>query len=100
MERLVLRRLEHFLESNLLLPQLQFGFRQGRSTINALHLLKNEIVRSMKQQEHCIVVYLDLQEAFDKVWHKGLLCKLACLGLTEQMLVWLYNYLEGRSTRV
>jgi len=100
MERIVLHRLEHYLESNHLLPPLQYGFRRGRSTLNALHLVKNEIVKSMKRREYCVVVYLDLQGAFDRVWHQGLLFKLAQLGVSEQTLVWLYNYLDGRSTQV
>jgi hypothetical protein len=54
MEHLVLCCLEHFLGSNLLLPQMQFGFRQGCSTINALHLLKN---KNSKVHEAVRVLY-------------------------------------------
>jgi hypothetical protein len=43
MERLVLRRLQHVLESKGVFSSLQLGFRKRKSTIDALHLLKNAI---------------------------------------------------------
>ncbi len=100
MERLVLCRLEYHLETNNLLPPLSFGFRRGRSTIDALHILKNDIRRALGQRQYCVVVFLDLQAAFDSFWHQGLTYKLGKLDISKQLLIWLCRYLEGRSARV
>lgn len=30
----------------------------------------------IRKKEYCSAVFLDIQQTFDKVWHKGLLCKI------------------------
>ena len=46
------------------------------------------------------MVFLDISKAFDKVWHKGLLYKLKCLGIKESLLSWFHSYLSHRQQRV
>jgi hypothetical protein len=55
-----------------------------------MHLLKNPITTAQTGHEYCLVVYLDIEVAFDSVWHKGLLFKLHDIEVGEQMLSWLY----------
>ena len=45
-------------------------------------------------------VFLDISKAFDRVWHKGLLYKLKCLGIKEPLLSWFHSYLSHRQQRV
>ena len=45
-------------------------------------------------------VFLDISEAFDKVWHKGLLYKLKSMGISGDLFNLLENYLSGRLQRV
>jgi hypothetical protein len=97
LERMVLRRLVYTLESKSVFPSLHLGFHKGKSTINALHLLKNAITTARTGHEYCLVVYLDIEGAFDSVWHEGLFFKLHCIGVGEQMLSLLYNYLQNRT---
>ena len=42
------------------------------------------------------VVFCDISEAFDRVWHKGLLFKLADIGCSKSLLRWCTSYLSGR----
>ena len=46
------------------------------------------------------MVFGDISKAFDKVWHAGLLFKLKNMGITEELLVWISNYLCDRKQRV
>lgn len=48
----------------------------------------------------CLVVYVDLKSAFDKVWIDGLLYKIAGAGISGAMARWLYAYLSSRTARV
>ena len=47
-----------------------------------------------------MVVFCDISKAFDRVWHKGLLCKLKAAGITGATLRWFTDYLNGRKQRV
>jgi len=97
MERMVLRRLEYTLEGQKVFSSLQLGFRKGKSTIDALHLMRNAITAVRLAHEYCLVVYLDIEGAFDSVWHDGLLFKLRGIGVGDQMLAWLYNYFQNEN---
>ena len=43
---------------------------------------------------------MDISEAFDKVWHGGLFCKLKSMGISGELHKLLENYLSGRLQRV
>ena len=45
-------------------------------------------------------MYIDLKSAFDKVWHKGVLYKLAKMGINGHLAKWINNYLQNRSIKV
>jgi hypothetical protein len=75
-ERLILKRLGETVPINAIIPMHQFGFRANHSTIQQCHRIVNKIKESMEAQKVCTTVHLDIQQAFDKVWHKGLLYKL------------------------
>lgn len=100
MERIVQRRLELFLEANQHLNRYQMGFRRGYSTTEALALIYNEIDKSKRLKLYCIAVYLDLQSAFDSIWHDGLLYKLYSIGTPRYLLKWLHNYFVDRKIKV
>ena len=45
-------------------------------------------------------MFCDICKAFDRVWHKGLLLKLKCVGIRGFLLKWFSNYLLNRKQRV
>ena len=45
-------------------------------------------------------VFCDINKAFDRVWHKGLLHKLRGIGCSEKILLWFSSYLSDRRQRV
>ena len=47
-------------------------------------------------REICLVIYLDLSSAFDRVHHPGLLSKLVGAGIKGNILAWIRNYLFNR----
>ena len=76
LEKLILKRLQPFLEHNDLIPNHQFGFRRQHGTIEQVHRIVEHINRDLEEQKYCSAVFLDISQAFDKVWHSGLLYKL------------------------
>jgi len=75
-EKLFLNRLRAFTDLNDALPNHQFGFPEKHSTTHQGHRLVNEIHKSLEENTLCTAAFLDVQQAFDRVWHNGLLYKL------------------------
>ena len=100
LERILKRRLEFFLETEKVFPATQTGFRKSRSTIDCLATLKHIITKSLSQKKYCLVTYLDLQSAYDCVWHDGLIYKLKSLHVNSYISNWLQNYLKHRKVKV
>ncbi|GFQ95193.1 RNA-directed DNA polymerase from mobile element jockey [Trichonephila clavata] len=75
-EKIMLARLNDHLENeNILVPE-QHGFRPRLSTTHQL-LRVVEFIKEGNNRDQCTAaVFLDIQKAFDRVWHTGLLFKL------------------------
>ena len=100
MERVIKRRLEFHLEKNDVFTANQSGFRRCRGTIDVLATMKHNITRAMENQEFCVVMYLDLEAAYDTVWHGGLLQKLRQVAADPYLIRWFTDYLTERRVRV
>ncbi|GJQ81877.1 hypothetical protein Trydic_g9902 [Trypoxylus dichotomus] len=60
----------------LILPGFQFGFRQEHSTTHQLLRITEHITEHLDKSTPTAAVMLDIEKAFDKVWHEGLIYKL------------------------
>lgn len=98
-ERLYLKRLVPLIEERKIIPSHQFGFRSSHSTIEQIHRFTDEIEKGLEEKQICSAVFLDVAQAFDRVWHLGLLYKIKKL-LPENHYRILKSYLECRSFRV
>ena len=76
-ERLYIKRLRKIVEEKSIIPPFQFGFRQKHATVEQIHRVTNIIEESLEKKKYCVAVFLDVAQAFDKVWHKNLLKILA-----------------------
>jgi ribonuclease HI len=100
MEKIITRRLEHYLEHSQTFKCSQTGFRRGRGTSDSLAIIRQTITQSLFTRKYCLVVFLDLEGAFDSIWHKGLIYKLSKLNCNETLVLWFKNYLEDRKIKV
>lgn len=53
----------------------QFECRSRHSTIQQVHRLTDEMSTTLKSQQYCTGLFLDIAQAFDRVWHEDLLYK-------------------------
>jgi hypothetical protein len=74
-EKLLLARLLPIVEHNVLIPSHQFGFRQRHSTTEQTQRIVHKINEAFEHKAYCSAAFLDISQAFDKVWHIGLLHK-------------------------
>ena len=75
----------------------QSGFRQKDSTSLQLLRLVQQWSEAVDQGYYVGVIFFDLQKAFERVWHGGLLVKLEVMGVRGDALSWFHSYLSGRS---
>ena len=100
MEKLVHKYVsDYFIEHNVI-TSLQSGFTSGDSTVNQLVDIYNTFCRALDEGKEVRAVFFDISEAFDRVWHKGLLFKLKCVGISGTLLEWFADYLSERKQRV
>ena len=74
LERLIYARVEPLIDP--LLPKEQAGFRRGKSTVDQVVLLTQNIEDSFEAKRKAGAVFVDLTATHDTVWHRGLTCKL------------------------
>jgi hypothetical protein len=75
-QKLLLNHLIPLIAHQKLIPNHQFGFRQRHSTIHQTHRILHKINEALNDKHYCSAVFLDISQAFDKVWNTGLLYKL------------------------
>ena len=78
----------------------QQGFSSGLSCQTNLLTFFDKIVDNMDQGNTVDVIYLDFQKAFDKVPHLRLIEKVKSLGINEQTVRWIKQWLQGRKQKV
>lgn len=103
MEKMILMRLQFFLDRHNLLPSEQFGFRRGHSTTDQVLYFAQTIrdAQNLKPTHHSVAALLDLTKAFDRVWKHKLIIKLHDIfRVRGNALAWISDYLHQRSIRV
>ena len=93
-ERMVNHRLMWFLESNNILCPEQSGFRQNKSTQDALIQLTHHIESSFKAKKHTTAVFFDLEKAYDTVWKPAILNSMFNMGLRGNLPIFVENFLS------
>ena len=90
MELLLIQELTPIVETQSLIPDHQFGFRKKHGTIEQVHRVVDVINTAFEDKKYCTAVFLDISQAFDKVWHDGLLYK------TKKLLpISFFNFLRS-----
>ena len=93
-------RLKTFIKDKNILIKQQSGFRDNRQTKDNLYFMSQKILQAFGNHEKVCCIFFDIQAAFDKVWHNGLLYKLFKLKIPYYMLIWLKFFLTNRSFKV
>ena len=99
-ERVIEQELRSHLEQIGFINKHQSGFRKAKSTDDQLFRLSQSIMESFNRREHVVAAFLDVEKAFDYVWHNGLRFKIFQLDLPTKMTRWLSDFLVGQIIQV
>lgn len=91
------RIIDHCDEASIFPPD-QFGFRTGRNTSQALTVLTTDVSIMLNNRTPTMACLLDIEKAFDTVWHQGLVFKMNTIfGFGVHMCKMILSYLVGRT---
>ena len=90
-ERVIQQRLRSHLEQIGFINKHHSGFRRAKSTDDHLFRLPQSIMESFNRGEHVVAAFLDVEIAFENVWHNGLRYKIFQLDLPIKMTRWPCN---------
>ena len=74
-------RLTWWLETTGFLHKNQAGFRAGHRTEDQLFRLSQKVIDGFQKKQHTTAVFVDLKQAYDRVWRKGLYLKMFKAGI-------------------
>ena len=99
-EKLVYKRLYTYAENNNRLPNFQCGFRKQHSCTDLLVYLEHFIQITLRTQKVLIIVYFDIEKAFDNASPLQILHNLLQIGIKGRMLNWLTDFFSNREFNV
>lgn len=99
LEKILLTRIHEDHNAEEWIPKHQFGFRHQHSTIQQCHRITDQINKALEEKKYCSALFLDISQAFDKVWHNGLLFKIKSTFSHSYYLL-LKSYLNDRYSQV
>lgn len=97
-EKIILKRLNNHLTKSEAIPNHQFGFRKRISTAHQLLRITEYIHTAFQEKKHSIVTLLDVSQAFDRVWHPGLIYKLKTIATPKYLLNIITQFISDRVT--
>ncbi len=96
LEKVRARWFREFMEDKGMLPLHQSSCRSARCTSDHLFWLVHDVSVGFDRNQCTAAAFLDVEGAFDSVWHDGLRYKLAHSGLPAVAVRWLSDMLRGR----
>lgn len=92
-EKLILTRLKIHIS-----PRCeQHAFRSGHSTTTQLVTLIDDLSSNHSNKDKTAAIFLDIEKAFDRVWHEALLYKLIHTGVPTYIVKIVKSFLHDRS---
>lgn len=83
---IMLNRLNSWVESNNILPEIQAGFRKNRSCMDNIFVLNSTIQTHLRRKGRRVFAAFDLKRAFDSINHPLLWQKLFKLGISSKFI--------------
>lgn len=96
LETIILNKLLPIINDRQLIPDHQFGFRKQHSTIEQVNRVYKIARDALEEKQYCTAAFIDVSQAFDKVWHQGLMFKLKKFFQSSYLYYILKSYLENR----
>ncbi|GFY01599.1 RNA-directed DNA polymerase from mobile element jockey [Trichonephila clavipes] len=92
--------IEKYTLDNSIIPDIQHGFRKETSTCHQLLRATNIIISGFNNHATTGGIFLDVEKAFDRLWHNGLIFKMINLNYPPYLIHTISDYLHNRIFQV
>lgn len=100
LESLINQRIVKELEEKTLISDQQYGFRAGKSTVQAIQAVidtaKKEMGKPSRKRNLCIVVTIDIKNAFNSASWKVIIEEMERMRISQYLIELLKSYLSDR----
>ena len=96
-EKIMKKHIVKFIDDNNIISKNQFGFQQGKGTLEALTKFSTLLHQNLDKSKFVLSIFIDFSKAFDVVPHNLLLAKLKHYGIRDAVHDWFKDYLSDRS---
>lgn len=100
LEKLIINRLNYFIDCTKQSCPKQFGFKQQTSTVMAIDCALKFIKQAKSMNNHVIAVSLDIKSAFDHAWWPAIFHRLRNMKCPSNIYNILCNYIENRKVSI
>jgi hypothetical protein len=100
LERVILERINDYISEKKIIPNEQMGFRTGLSSTHQLYKIVNHIKEKLDNKMSTGMILCDVEKAFDRIWHKGLLYKMIKLKFPPYLNKIIFSFLQNRTFHV
>ena len=99
LDKIIVNRIHKHL-SHLLIPNSHAGFRPGLSTKHQLMRVITPLEQAFHNRFTPVLVALDIQKAFDTVWHNGIRYKLSRMPIPIVITRRVSSFLHNRTCQI
>lgn len=99
-EKVIVRRMQEYLREQGFFNEYQRAYLKDKEAAEHIYCLGDEIRLAKSCGWITTALSLDVEKAFDSVWHDGLRFKLSSIGLPETLVRLLSSFLTERTIRV
>ena len=100
LEKIIAARIYAFLTTKGLHDPNQEGFTVHKNTVRYLNRLYLEIKTDIQDNKTVVCIFIDMEKAFDSIWKKGLIVKLANLNIKGKVLKLINDFLTSRVVKL
>jgi hypothetical protein len=100
LEKLLINRIMHYLKSNNLLSEKQYGFTAQISTADALHSIKSFIEKAYNEKGFAAIITVDISGAFDNAWWPKILLTLRNKKCPQNLYNLVKSYFINRKAKL
>ncbi|GJQ73725.1 hypothetical protein Trydic_g14059 [Trypoxylus dichotomus] len=100
LKRVIQKRLLSLVEEKFIIPGFQCGFRREHSTTQQLLRVSDNITSNMDKSTPTAAIMLDIEKAFNNVWHDDLIHKMRLHRIPATLANTIQHYLRGRTFSV